>query len=80
MKHPTVVDNTQLGSFEDSRGYVGAHLLRREYAVAMKAMCRAQRAADENTNPERQPLLNTALTVAQEAFSFAQRAVSRHEG
>ena len=80
MKHATVVDDRQLGSFEDSRGYVGAHRLRKEYREATKLLRRALRAADENESPERQSVLDTALTAAEEQFSLAQLAVSRYTG
>ena len=75
MKILTMIEGHVQGWFEDSRGFAGAHRLRKDYAAATKTLRRATANACDNRTPERQPALDAELVKAQEEASLAQKAV-----
>jgi hypothetical protein len=69
-----------MGSFEDSRGFVGARRLREAYALASKDLRRAERAVRGCVLEERLPALKAWVKLHKEAVAEAERAIAKYEG
>jgi hypothetical protein len=76
-KFPIKTAGALIGLFDDSNGFVGAHLLRRRYNEACKDIRRAARAVDNCLNAKRRPALQEKLEKVRRYLEDVEGEVKR---